>query len=179
MTRKLSAFWHKVQRWTTNCFACTPTDVLAVEACLAPLDLLLAYKRHLAGLRVMCSPPEINPAAARLPPSLQTPSLRRPTPDHRVRCRGNPGARRPLPWRQPRAPAKNRTHLPLDALPRAMLFLLGPDGHAPLPVTFQHLLGESYPNPCAARSYPQLKLLCKNLLLEDWEEAAPDPARYA
>ena len=42
MTRKLSAFWHKVQRWTTNCFSCTPTDILAVKACLPPLDLLLA-----------------------------------------------------------------------------------------------------------------------------------------
>ena len=34
--RKLSVFWHKVQRWLTNCFACTPTDILAVEACLPP-----------------------------------------------------------------------------------------------------------------------------------------------
>ena len=123
MTRKLSAFWHKVQQWTTNCFTCTPTDILAVEACLPPLDLLLAYKRRLAHLRVMCSPPEINPAAARLPPSLQMPSLHRHTPDHGILCRGNPGARLPLPWCQPRPPAKNRTHLPfrrpppLDALP--------------------------------------------------------------
>jgi len=36
MTRKLSNLWHKVQRWTTNCFACTPTDILAVEASLPP-----------------------------------------------------------------------------------------------------------------------------------------------
>jgi len=135
MTRKLSAFWHKVQRWTTNCFACTPTDILAVEACLPPLDLLFAYKRRLAGLTVMCSPPEINPAAARLPTSLQTPSVHRHIPDHRVLCRGNPGARLPLPWRQTRPPAKNRTHLPLDALPHSLLFLLGPDGRSPLPVT--------------------------------------------
>jgi len=28
------------------------------------------------------------------------------------------------------------------------------------------------------RSYPQLKLKCKNLLMEEWDEAAPDPARY-
>jgi len=178
MTRKLSAFWHKVQRWTTNCFVCTPTDVLAVEACLPPLELLLAYKRRLACLRVMCSPPEINPAAARLPPSLQTPSPHRHTPDHRILCRGNPGARLPLPWRQLRPPAKNRTHLPLDALPHSMLFLLGPGGHAPLPVTSQHLLGESYPSPPPGRSYPQLKLLCKQLLMEEWEKESPDPGRY-
>ena len=179
MTRKHSAFWHRVQRWTTNCFACTPTDTLAVEACLPPRDLLLAYKRRLACLRVMCSPREINPAAARLPPSLQTPSLHRHTPDHRILCRGNPGARLPLPWWRPRPPAKNRTHLPLDALPHSMLFLLGPDGHGPLPVTSQHLLEESYPDPPPGRSYPQLKLLCKKLLMEEWEEAAPGSERYA
>ena len=34
MVRKLSAFWHKVQRWSTNCFACTPTDMLAIVTIL-------------------------------------------------------------------------------------------------------------------------------------------------
>ena len=152
--RKLSAFCHKVQRWSTSCFTCTPTDILAVEACLPTLDLLCAYKHRLACLRVMCSPHEINPASARLPPSLQTPSLHRHTPDHRALCRGNPGARLPLKWRQPRTLAKNRTHLPLDALPHSMLFLLGPDGRAPLLVTSQHVLCEPYPKPREIRSYP-------------------------
>ena len=135
MTRKLTAFWHKVQRWTTNCFACSPVDILTVEACLPPINLLLTYKRRLACLRVMCSPPEINPAAARLPSSLHTPSPYRHGPDTRILCRGNPGSRLPLPWRQARPAVKNRTHLPLDALPHSMLSLLGPDGLAPLPVT--------------------------------------------
>jgi len=83
MLRKLAAFWHKVQRWPTNCFSSTPTDILAIEACLPPLGLLLRYKRRLAALRILCSPPEINPAMARLPPSVQTPSLHRHSPDHR------------------------------------------------------------------------------------------------
>jgi len=42
MTRKLSAFWHKVQRWTTKSFSCTPTPNLALKACLPPLNHLLA-----------------------------------------------------------------------------------------------------------------------------------------
>ena len=178
MTRKLAAFWHKVQRCTTNCFGCTPVDILAVEACLPPINLRLAYKHRQACLRVMCSPSEINPAATRLPPSLHTPSLHRHTPHHRVLCRGNPGAWLPLPWHQPRPAAKNRTHLPLDALPHSRFFLLGPDGHAPLPVTSQHLLGESWPAPPPGRTYPQLKLLCKDLLMKEWELVAPDPPRY-
>jgi len=177
MTRKLAAFWHQVQRWSTNCFSSTPTDILAIEACLPPLDLLLRYKRRLAGLRILCSPPEINPATARLPPSVQTPSMHRHSPDHRSLSAKNAGSRLPLPWLQPRPPSKNTAHLPLDALPHSMLFILGPGGLDLLPVISQHLLRDTFPAP-SGRSYPQLKLLCKNLLVKEWEEAAPDPARY-
>ena len=109
---------------------------------------------------------------------MQTPSLHRHSPNPRGLSAGNAGSRLPLPWLQPRPPTKNRAHLPLDALPRSMLLLLGPDGHAPLPVTSQHLLCESYPQPPQDRSYPRLKLESNNLLIKEWDEAAPDPARY-
>ena len=66
----------------------------------------------------------------------------------------------------------------MDALPHSMLFLLGPGGFEPLPVTSQHLLCELYPAPPPGRTYPQLKLLCRGLLMHEWEEAAPVPARY-
>jgi len=178
MIRKLSVFWHKVQRWTTNCFMSTPTDILAIEACLPPLGLLIAYKSRLAQLRILCSPPEINPATARLPPSVQTPSLHRHSPDHRILSARNAGSGLPLPWLQARPPSKNRAHLPLDALPHSMLFMLGPDGLSPLPVTSQHILTGHYPEPAPGRSYPQLKLQYKNLLMEEWGLAAPDRARY-
>ena len=59
-----------------------------------------------------------------------------------------------------------------------MFFLLAPDGHLPLPVTSQHLLSESFLDPPPGRSYPQLKLLSKNLLIKESEEATPDPSRY-
>jgi len=178
IVRKLSVFWHKVLRWTTNCFMSTPTDILAVEACLPPLGLIFVYKRRLANLRIMCSPPEINPATARLPPSVQTPSLHRHSPDPRVLSARKAGSRLPLPWLQARPALKNRAHLPLDTLPHSMLFLLGPDGLSPLPVTSQHLLLDHNPEPAPGRSYPQLKLQCKSLLMTEWEEAAPDPTRY-
>jgi len=70
MLRKLSVFWHKVQRWCTNCFAYTPTDILPIEACLPPLGVLMTYKKRLANLYVLCSPQKINPATARLPLSV-------------------------------------------------------------------------------------------------------------
>jgi len=153
MTRKLCAFWHKVQRWTTNCFMYTPTDILAIEPCLAPLQLLIKYKRRLAHLRILSSPPEINPATARLPPSVQTPSLHRNSPDHRALRARNACSHLPLPWIQLRLPSKNRAHLLLDALAHSMLFLLGPHGLGPLPVTSLHLLCHSYPKPPPGRSY--------------------------
>ena len=153
MIRQLSVFWHKVQRWPTNCFMSTPTDILAIEACLPPLELLLAYKRRLANLRIMCSAPEINPTTARLPPSAQTPSLHRHSPDNRALSARNEGSRLPLPWIQPRPPSKNRAHLPLHALPHSILFLLSPDGLGPLPVTSQHLLLDHYPKPPPGRSF--------------------------
>jgi len=33
-------------------------------------------------------------------------------------------------------------------------------------------------SPPPGRSYPQLKLQCRSLLIKEWEESAPDPARY-
>jgi len=125
----------------------------------------------------MCSLPEIYPASARLPPSLQTPSLYRNSPDHRALSHKNARSHLPLLWLQPRPPSKNRPNLPLDALPHSVLFLLGPDGHAPLQVTSQHLLDETYPWPPPGRTNPLLKLLCRTPLMEEWEEAVPDPAR--
>ena len=178
MLRKLAVFWHKAQRWCTNCFPSTLTDILAMEACLPPLDLLLSYKRRLASLRILGSPPEINPATARLAQSVQTPSHHRHIPDQRTLLRKNTGSRLPLLWVQPRAPLKNRAHLPLDALPHSMLFLLGPDGLVPLTVTSEHLLTASYPDPPVCHSYLQLRQRCRDLLMEEWKDQAPDPSRY-
>jgi len=60
----LNTFWHKVQKWTTNCFSATPNVILAVESCLSPVTLLISQRQSLAALHVVCSPPEINPATA-------------------------------------------------------------------------------------------------------------------
>lgn len=95
------------------------------------------------------------------------------------------GSRLSLPWLQPRPPSKNRAHLPLDALPHSLLFLLGTDGLDPLPATSQHRLAEFYPEPpefCPEppeeRSCPQLRWWCRDLLMEEWNAQAPDLARY-
>ena len=68
----MSVFWHRVCRWITNCFYSTNIACLHREACLPPLPVLVRHQRRLAGLRLMCSPLEINPATARLPKSVPT-----------------------------------------------------------------------------------------------------------
>jgi len=62
----MSIFWHRVCRWITNCFSSTNLTCLHREACLPPLPVLVSQQRHLAGLRLICSPPEINPATTPL-----------------------------------------------------------------------------------------------------------------
>jgi len=147
MERRLSSFWHKVQRWYTNCFACTPTDILAIKACLPPLKLLLAHKKHLAGLCILFSPPEINPVSASLPPSIQTQSLHHHAPDHRLLLIQTKGSLLLLKWLQPRSTSKHRAHLLIDTIAHSMLFLVGPNGEATLLVTSQHLLCKTYGIP--------------------------------
>jgi len=68
----MSVFWHRVCRWITNCFSSTKITCLHREACLVPLPFLVRYQRRLAGLRLICSPPEVNPATARLPKAVPT-----------------------------------------------------------------------------------------------------------
>ena len=72
MMGPMSVFWHWVCRWITNCFSSTNIACLDREACLPLLPVLIRHQRRLAGLRLICSPPEINPATARLPKSVPT-----------------------------------------------------------------------------------------------------------
>jgi len=68
----MSVFWCRVCRWITNCFSTTNAICLHREACLPPLTLLIRHQRSLAGLRLICSTPEINHASARFPKSVLT-----------------------------------------------------------------------------------------------------------
>ena len=118
------------------------------------------------------------PCAETRLPSVPTPFLLRPAPDHRTLLAKNAESRRPLPGLQPRPPTKNRVHLPFDAVSHSMLFLLCPDGLAPLPVTSQHLLAELYPEPLEGLKYTKLRQRCRDLLMQEWKARAPAPDRY-
>jgi len=123
-------------------------------------------------------PPKINFTAGLLAPWVQTPSLLRQVPDQNALLGKNAGTQLPLPWLSGDPPTKNRGHLTLDEIPYSMLFLLGSDGVAALPVTSQHLEAHSYREPQGGRKHPQLRGHCRNLLMEEWKARGPALARY-
>src|SRR5437868_12535450 len=96
MQDKMTVFWNKVMRWITNCFSSTPVPILACEACLPPLFSLLPHRRRMVALRLACAPPEINPAASRLPPSFPSTSSHRAPDSNRFLMVGLKGNYIPL-----------------------------------------------------------------------------------
>src|SRR5437588_5054325 len=132
MLTKMEVHWRQVQRWTTNCFRTTPTNILAAEACLPPISVLASHKRRIAALRLVCSAPSINPAAASLcrsSPSMQP--LRAPD-SHRSLCTKLQPNVMLLNWSTPPPRPPVWTHLPVDALAHLTLPLLEGLSFAPL-----------------------------------------------
>jgi len=113
---RLNTFWRQVQRWTTNCFSATPTGILAVESCLPPISLLITHRQRLAALRIVCSPPSVNPATAHLHPSFPSLWVHRALHSSRAITRGLSSVYLPVHWKTPRPIAPLRTHLPVDAV---------------------------------------------------------------
>ena len=101
MQDRLDVFWHCVQRWVTNCFSSTPIPILAIEACLPPLVLLIEHRQRMAALRVVCSPPDIDLASARLHKSVLNRSFYHSPLCHRTLLVGLNPALRPLMWKTP------------------------------------------------------------------------------
>jgi len=113
---RLNTFWHKVQRWTTNCFSATPTGILALESCLPPVALLISQRPRLAALRVVCSPPELNRATAHLHTSFPSLSAHLAHDSSRALTRGLLSVYLPLHQKTPRPVPPLRNHLRIDAV---------------------------------------------------------------
>ena len=170
----MSVFWHRVCRWITNCFSTTNTTCLHREACLPRLPALVCHQRRLAGLRLLCSPPEINPASARLPKSVPTFSPHRASLMARGKITSQPYLFFNLDWCS--VPDKNKNpryrHNAITALAH-MAFPLVQDV-VTLPPISLHLTDYLPPVPGVVPSYARLKLRVKQLLLSDWA-ATPAP----
>jgi len=68
----MSIFWRHASWWITNYFNTINSTCLHREAGLPPLPVLVRHQCRLAGLRLICSPPDINPASAHLSRSVPT-----------------------------------------------------------------------------------------------------------
>ena len=173
MQDKLDTFWRRIQRWATNCFSSTPIPIMAIEACLPPLALLIEHRQRLAALRAVSSPPEINPVAARLHKSVPNRFQYRSPDCHRhLLVRLNP-AKRPLMWK---TPERNiRKHLLIDEITHRILPLLAT--RKALPLINAHLvpiLELPAPDP-PADSFISLKSESRAILLRQWITLAPPP----
>jgi len=173
----MSVFWHRVCRWITNCFSSTNLTCLHREACVPPLPALVRHQRRLAGLRLICSPPEINPATARLTKSVPTFSPHCTALIARGKITSQPYLFFNLDWRSALDKTKNPRyrHSAVTALANAAAPLIQ-DVHLLAPISL-HLTDSLPPIPGIVPSYARLKLSAKQLLLSDWS-ATPAPPYY-
>jgi len=171
----MSVFWHRVCRWITNCFSSTNMACLHREACLPPLPVLIRHQRSLAGLRLICSPPEINPATARLPKSVPTFSPHCAASIVRGKVTSQPYLFFNLDWRSAPDKAKNPRyrHNTITALANTAFPLI--HDVSTLPPISLHLTDYLPPVPGVVPSYARLKSRAKQLLLSDWSATSAPP----
>jgi len=178
-TTRLDTFWLNVQRWTTNCFSASPTGILLVESCLPHVSLLINHRQRLAARRVVCSPPSVNPATARLDPLFPLLSAHAAPDSSRAITRGLSSVYLPVHWKTPRPVPPIRHHLPLDAVAhRTIPFTLG---LSRLPMINSHL---ACPTPILLsrslmdNTYSALKKTLREKPLEEWSSLFPTSGYY-
>jgi len=173
----MSVFWHRVCRWVTNCSSSSNVMCLHREACLPPLPVLVRHQRRLAGLRLICSPPEVNPATAPLPKSIPTCSPHRAALIARGKITSLPYLFFNLGWHSTPNKTKNPRyrHNAITALANRAVPLI--HDVSTLPPISLHLTNYLPPVPGVVTSYTGLKLRAKQHLLSDWSDT-PAPPYY-
>jgi len=150
-----------------------------VESCLPPVSPLITHRQSVAALRVVCSPPSVNPATARLHPSFPSLSTHRGPDSSRAITRGLSSVYLPLHWTTPHPVPPIRTHLPVDAVAHQTIpFTLG---LSRMPMINSHLV---CPTPSLPRqslmdnTYSALKKRVRETLLAEWSSLCQTPAYY-
>ena len=178
-TTRLDTFWRKVQWWTTNCLSPTPTGIPSVESCLPPVSLLITHRQRVAALRVVCSPPTVNPATARLHPSFPSLSEYRAPDLSWALTRGLSSVYLPLHWKSPRPVPRRRNHLPGDEVAhRSIPFT---SGLSRMPMINSHLVHPTptlQPRSLMNNTYSTLKKRIREKLLAEWASLFPPPGYY-
>jgi len=154
-------------------------DVLSVESCLPPVSLLITHWQRLAALRVVCSPPSVNPAMARLHPSFPSLSVHRAPDSSRALTSGLSSVYLPLHWKTPRPVPPLRNDLPVDAVAhRTIPFTLG---LSRMPMINSQLMCPTPilpPQSLMDSTYSTLKKRVREALLEEWASLFPTPGDY-
>src|SRR5207302_5500298 len=110
-----------------------------------------------AALRLACSCPSMNPAAARLPPSFPNKGLRLIREASRLPLRGLRNNYTPLKWDQYKPIRSPRRHLPIDAICHSILTLTNTPRF--FPMIAPHLLSDHIPPaPADTPNYRALKV---------------------
>ena len=160
----------------TNCFSSTPIPILAIKAGLPPLPLLIEHRQLMATLRLTFSPPEINPAAARLHKTVPNKfSFRSPpvAPDSAGQAQ-----RRQTPPHVEDTLRNISKHLPIKEITHSVLPLLEVRSSLPLlnPHRVQTLIVPPLDPP--PDSYTIVKKESRAILLCQWSSLAPPPLGY-
>jgi len=150
-----------------------------VESCLPPVFLLITHGQRLAALSVVCSPPSVNPATARLHPSFPSLSAHRAPDSSRALTRGLSSVYLPLNWKTLRPVTPIRNHLPVDALAyRTIPFTLG---LSRMPMINSHLVCLTPvlpPQSLMDNTHSALKKRIRETLLAEWASLFPTPGYY-
>ena len=137
----------------------------------------MGHQRCLAGLRLICSPPEINPATARLLKSVLTFSPYRAPLLARGKVTSQPYLFFNLDWRSAPDKAKNPIYRHKTIMALVKVAVAHIHDVSMLPPISLHLTDYLPPVPGVVPSYTHLKLKAKQLLLSDWS-ATPAPPYY-
>ena len=125
---------------------------------------------------MVCSPPSVNPATARLHPVFPSLSTHWAPDSSRALTRGLSSVYLPLHWKTPRPVPPIRNHLPIDAVAhRTIPFTLG---LSKMPMMNSHLGGPTPilpPQSLMDNTYSALKKRVREKLLEEWSSLFPTP----
>ena len=133
----------------------------------------------MAALRLVCSPPSINPASARFCWSYPTLLRARALDSYRSLCTRLPLNVMSLNWKTPRPSPPVRSHLPVDSLAHHTSPLL--DGLTFAPMINSLLLPDLPPLPDDATmsaAYRALQRKARSLMIKHWRPFSPVPAYY-
>jgi len=176
---KMDVHRRQDQRWVSNCFLITPLTILAAEACVPPLSVLLPYKRRMVALWLVCSPPQIYPATARLSRSFPSLLKFRIPDSHHPLCTWLDPNVMPLHWKTPRPSTPVRSHLPVDALAHLTHLLLKGLSFAPLiNLSLLQDLPPLLPDGVMRATYSSLKTKAHLLMFDSWHMVRPPSPYY-